>query len=97
LWQLPWFERRVRREHRARLAVVVDPLGPTDMEIRHALNDAGLSVLGSRWVLHSDTERREYFFDVHHLRLPTNTVPPPVLVELARRSGVVKLSWDGLR
>jgi putative Mg2+ transporter-C (MgtC) family protein len=97
LWLLPWFERRVRREHRARLWLEVDALGPTDIEIRHALNDAGLSVMGARWVLHSDTERREYFFDVHHLRLPTNTVPPAVLSELAKRTGVVALSWDGLR
>jgi len=97
LWLLPWVERLVPREHRAKLALEVDFRGPTDADVRELLARAGLSVGGARAVIHMDTERRELLFDLRHLRLSTETVPPAVLGELSRKTGVIKVSWDGLR
>jgi hypothetical protein len=87
----------MRRQHSARLSLQVDSHGPTDAQIRHMLADAGLTVAGERLVLHVDTACREYVFSLRYLRLSTDTAPPAALGQLAQRTGVITLSWDGSR
>lgn len=97
LWLLPWIERRIRREHRARLSVELSPEGPEQTNLRRRLEEAGLSIIGTRAAIHTDSERREYLFELRQLRKFAHTEPPAVFGELAQVPGVIKLVWDALR
>jgi putative Mg2+ transporter-C (MgtC) family protein len=95
LWALRWVEGRMRREYHAQLSIELDPSGPAEAEIRRRLGDAGLSIIGCRFVLDRAGEHRELTFDVCQLRHFASTETPALLRDLAGAPGVVKLQWDG--
>ncbi|MGB6450573.1 MAG: MgtC/SapB family protein [Steroidobacteraceae bacterium] len=95
LWGLRGVEGWMRREYHAQLSIELDPSGPAEAEIRRRLGDAGLSIIGCRFVLDRAGEHRELTFDVCQLRRFASTETPALLRELAGAPGVVKLQWDG--
>jgi putative Mg2+ transporter-C (MgtC) family protein len=95
LWPLRWVESWMRREYHGQLSIELDPSGPAEAEIRRRLGDAGLSVIGCRFVLNRAGEHRELTFEVSQVRHFASTETPALLRELAAAPGVVKLQWDG--
>lgn len=93
---LRWIEGRLRRECRARFLVTLDDKGLSESDLRRRLDGAGLAVLGSRTTFDRINAWREVIFEIREIRLPEATEAPPIVTQLARESGVVKLQWDGL-
>lgn len=96
LWVLEWLEQRLREQHGARLAVDLDAEGPSELQIRRILNDAGLVITASSLRLEPSSQRRLLTFDVQEMR-PTRSPQTPEFIEhLAQCAGVRSLHWEGL-
>lgn len=96
LWALHALEDWMLRDHHARVSIDVDAGGPTEAQIRHRLEQAGLSITAVRSVLSRNGEHRAVQFEVSQLRRSANCETPAFLIELAVDPGVLKVEWDGL-
>jgi putative Mg2+ transporter-C (MgtC) family protein len=94
---LRWIEDRLRQQIRTRLSVMVAENGLGESALRQRLIEAGLSIAGSRIILNRSEGYRELIFQLRQFRLARDTTTPPVVAELAREAGIMKLRWDALR
>lgn len=94
---LRWVESGLRQHVRTRLTVRIAEDGPSESAVRKRLAEAGLSIAGTRLILNRGKAYREFIFELRQLRLAQDTSTPPVVADLAREAGVVKLRWDALR
>ena len=96
LWGLEWFEERLRQQHGARLALDLDAEGPSELQIRRILDDAGLTITAANIRLEPTSQRRTLVFEVRELR-PSRSPDTPAFIEhLAQCAGVRSLQWEGL-
>lgn len=93
LWPLGWLEHRMPRERSAEIAIVVDETGPGDVEIRKAIEQAGLSILGNDVSVERVEGRRKLVFRLRFLCPPDEPSAPSVLESLAERPGVRRVEW----
>jgi len=96
LWVLQWFEERLRQQHGARLALDLDAEGPSESQIRHILEDAGLSITAANIRLEPASQRRTLVFEVRELRRTRDPETPSFLEHLSHCAGVRSLQWEGL-
>ena len=75
----------------------MDASGPSEAQIRHRIEQAGLSIIAVRSVLSRNSEHREMQFDVSQVRRSLHCETPALIGELAADPGVLKVAWDGLR
>jgi putative Mg2+ transporter-C (MgtC) family protein len=96
LWVLEWFEQRLRQRHASRLSLDLDAEGPSELQVRRILEDAGLHISAANIRLEPASQRRTLVFEVHALR--ANDVPetPDFIEHLAHCEGVRSLQWEGL-
>jgi putative Mg2+ transporter-C (MgtC) family protein len=95
LWVLQWVEARLRQQHGARLSIELDASGPSELDIRRTLGEAGLSICGSSHRVEDGGQRRRLVFDLYELRPSLSSQTPGFVAQLARQSGVLALQWDG--
>jgi putative Mg2+ transporter-C (MgtC) family protein len=96
LWVLEWFEERLRQQHSARLALDLDAEGPSELQVRRILEDAGLCITTANIRLEPASLRRTLVFEVRTLR-PSRAPETPGFVEhLAHCEGVRSLQWEAL-
>jgi putative Mg2+ transporter-C (MgtC) family protein len=86
-------EDRLRREHRANLALDLAPDGPGEAELRRRLEAAGLAIVNSRLVLDRAGNRRRLSFEIRETRRPYRTETPPLVAQLAEEAGIIALEW----
>jgi putative Mg2+ transporter-C (MgtC) family protein len=95
LWALHWIEARLRQQHAARLSIELDASGPSELDIRRALGEAGLSISRSSSRVERGGERRKLVFEVYEQH-PTRTLQTPgTITQLAQAGGVLALQWEG--
>jgi putative Mg2+ transporter-C (MgtC) family protein len=94
---LRWFEGRLRQQIRTRLSIMIADNGLSESALRQRLTEAGLSIVGTRVILNPSKGYRELIFELQQFRMANDTITPPVLADLARETGVMKLRWDALR
>jgi putative Mg2+ transporter-C (MgtC) family protein len=95
LWVLKWVEDKLRRERSSRFAIEVDASGPAETEIRRRLRNNDLSIWQSECVVDGVTGRRRLIFRVHEIRRRADTTTPPIVGELVREAGVIRIEWRG--
>jgi len=92
---LKWIELRLRQERRAALILCAAEGGPTGEEIHALLLEAGYSVVC--WTVtykrRGDSARCMMRCDVRWRGRLTDSQPPPLISELAKRSDVLALQW----
>jgi len=94
LWALKWVEDRLRQDHRAHFTIELDASGPSEIDIRRRLGDAGLSIMRSEFFLDRVSKHRKLDFDVHEMRPTASRLDTPQFVgQLALEAGVVTLRW----
>jgi putative Mg2+ transporter-C (MgtC) family protein len=86
-------ERRLRQERSARLAVELEPDGPSEEEIRRKVVAAGLAVTATSVSLAAGARRVR--FTLRYATFAGDAPAPPVVAALARESGVAKVDWRG--
>jgi putative Mg2+ transporter-C (MgtC) family protein len=91
LWGLRWFENRMFVEQHASLAVTLDQSGPSEDEIRHQLEAAGVTVRDVSF--RTDSKVRTLTLNVSQSRRRSDPAVPAIINELTRRSGIVTLEW----
>jgi len=96
LWGLEWFEQRLRQAHGARLALDLDAEGPSELQIRRILEDAGLTITASNLRVEPPSQRRTLVFEVRELRPSRQPQTPGFVEHLAHCAGVRSLQWEGL-
>ncbi len=96
LWVLEWFEERLRQQHGARLTVELDAEGPSELQLRRILEDAGLGITTTNICLEPASQRRKLAFEVRELRPSHSPETPPFIEHLAQCAGVRSLQWEGL-
>jgi putative Mg2+ transporter-C (MgtC) family protein len=96
LWVLEWFEERLRQQHGARLALDLDAEGPSELQIRHILEDAGLSITAANFRVEPASQRRTLVFEVRELRPSRAPEMPGFIEHLSHCAGVRSLQWEGL-
>jgi putative Mg2+ transporter-C (MgtC) family protein len=92
LWGLLWIERVLPREYRAACVIDLDGHGPNEDDVRRLLEEAKLSIVGSRISL-GRGDSRELSFDLLQTRSSLPTAAPAFIQELAAHSGVLKVRW----
>jgi len=95
LWGLKLIEGLLQHEHEARFAVELDASGPSEQEIRHRLDVAGVAVKQVQVSLDPPGGRRNLVFWVKELRHPGGSEVPAFVGDLAKEAGVVRLCWRG--
>jgi putative Mg2+ transporter-C (MgtC) family protein len=88
---LRWFENVMSIEQHASLALMLDPGGPKENEIRRQLEAAAITVLDIN--LRSRPGGRTLTLRVSKPRRRSDAAIPAVVDELSRRSGVARLEW----
>jgi putative Mg2+ transporter-C (MgtC) family protein len=91
LWGLRWFENTMFVEQHASLAVTLDQSGPSEDEIRHQLEAAGVTVRDVSF--RTDSKVRTLTLNVSQSRRRSDPAVPAIINELTRRSGIVTLEW----
>lgn len=94
---LGWVESQLRMQVRTRLSIMIDDDGPSEDALHQRLIASGLSIAGTRIILNRNEAYRELIFEVRQWRLVRDTTTPPIVAELAKEPGVMKLRWDALR
>jgi putative Mg2+ transporter-C (MgtC) family protein len=95
LWGLELVERHLRQERNATLTIDVEPVGPSEEEIRRKLADAGLAVTVVSMSLADAGARRGLTFTLRYAALAADASVPPVVAQLARENGIAKVDWRG--
>jgi putative Mg2+ transporter-C (MgtC) family protein len=93
LWGLKWLEGQLRQERYTRLSIELDASGPSEAEIRHKLERAGLSIVTRTIEFDTRRKHRELIFEVRDFRRSDDSEPPKICAELAQEAGLVKLRW----
>ena len=88
-----WLEMRVKRDRRAKLAVVTRQDGPSDEEIRVLLRADGFEIDSYSASFGSETLGREATYTVRRRVLPTDTGTPVAIRTLASHTGVARVAW----
>ena len=84
---------RLKRDQRAKLAVVTRQDGPSDQEIRALLRAGGFEVESYTASYGSENSSREATYAVRRRSLPTETATPAAILTLASHSGVDRVAW----
>lgn len=96
LWGMKAVEDRLHHAYRARLLLELDAAGPDEPELRQRIEATGLKVTGLRTIRNPPGGRREFIFELQQLRRSGESDPPPLVDELSRIPGVIRLEWDGV-
>jgi putative Mg2+ transporter-C (MgtC) family protein len=96
LWSLNWVESRLRQESRASLHIDLEGASPSEGEIRHMLENAGLRIAKTQITLADAGRYRELMFEIIEYRLPYAAENPPVIATIAAQEGVVRVEWKRL-
>jgi uncharacterized membrane protein YhiD involved in acid resistance len=88
---LKTLEARLRREHRSSLALDIGGQGPSDRELREAIEAAGFRLI-SYAAEHADTRRIHCLVTWYSADPPVE--PPPLIAALADRPGVMRVNWQ---
>jgi putative Mg2+ transporter-C (MgtC) family protein len=95
LWVLKQLEANLSRVQHARLAVVLDPEGPPDEELRGMLVEAGLEI--TAWTIElarrADGFVRTIRCELHWRARPADLRTPSVIDRIALSTGVRALRW----
>ena len=91
---LRWFENAMSVERHASLVITLDEAGPSEAEIRRALEAAAIAVRDVR--LQSGSGKRTLTFDVIQCRRRSDTAVPAVVDKLSRQTGTAALEWRSL-
>jgi putative Mg2+ transporter-C (MgtC) family protein len=94
LWGLRCFENAMSVQQHASLAITLNESGPSEAEIRRALEAAAIAVRDIS--LQSGSGNRTLTFNVIRSRHQSDTAVPAVVDELSRRSGTAALEWRSL-
>jgi putative Mg2+ transporter-C (MgtC) family protein len=97
LWVLERVETRMRQQHAARLSIELDATGPSELDIRHTLGQAGLAISSSTYRVEGGGQRLKLVYDLYEQHPSTGTQTPGFVAQLARQAGVLALQWDGSR
>jgi putative Mg2+ transporter-C (MgtC) family protein len=91
------WEDRLGQDHQATLTLWVGENGPTEGDIRAALRTAGFETAswGVAYTGPANARRRTLRCEVRCHGKRTHEPTPPVVNELAGRTGVLKLRWEG--
>lgn len=91
---LKWFEDRLRAEHQATLVLSCQSSGLDEQDLRTALFAAGFKIVSCGVTYSVAAERRKLRCVVAWRGRLIDTQPPPILGQLAQRSGVLKVDWQ---
>jgi putative Mg2+ transporter-C (MgtC) family protein len=93
LWVLKWIETLLPRERHARIAIEADATGPEEAVVRREIESAGMRIVSSRMTLDRSRADGTFVFEVVGPRRLSNTAPPVLIEQLARRTGIRKVEW----
>ena len=91
LWCMQWVEARWKRQQEATLMILVEPHGPSHVELVALIETEGHKV-SSCAARYADAEN-EWRFDVHWQATQEDTSLPHFLERIAERSGVKEIRW----
>lgn len=91
LWCMQWIEARWKQQQEATLMVLVDPDGPTQVELTALIETDGHKV--SSCAARYAGAEREWRFDIHWQGAQEDASLPKFLEGLAGRSGVAEVRW----
>lgn len=92
LWVLKWVERRASLTREAMLTLTTMPDGPSPRDVIGAFADAGIRISSCAVSVHGD-DRTAMTCTLQYKALDREVLPPPTVVELAQRPGVVAFDW----
>ncbi len=92
LWGLKWVENHIDRDQHATFLLVGAANGPTEEEIRGALNAAGFRVI-SYTVAYALSSQFKFRCELHWKGRNSAAQTPAVVHQLNARPGVIRLLW----
>ncbi|MGH6789966.1 MAG: MgtC/SapB family protein [Pseudolabrys sp.] len=92
LWCLKWLELSMKTEFRHRLTMTVENAALAESDIRRQLQDGGLTV--AKFDVAREGQRRNYAYDVIHLRSSSNPQIPAVIDALMQQPGISAVHWN---
>jgi len=95
LWVLRSIELRLRQHRTAKLAVELEPGGPSGEEIRRKVTAAGFAVTTTNVSLAAAGARHSIRFTLRYATRPGEVGVPDLVDALARAGGVAKVDWQG--
>jgi putative Mg2+ transporter-C (MgtC) family protein len=87
-------EDRIQQARVCKLAIMTEPSGPTETEIRALLTASGLRITSSAVSILRGKAERELNLSVRWRAKEAETRVPEAVNELARHSGVIRIAWS---
>ncbi len=91
---LELIEDRLKQDHLAKLGVVTEPSGPTEIEIRGLLSAGGFRIKSTSVTMLRAGADRELNLSLQWRANTDQTEVPKAIEALARYPGVVRLAWN---
>lgn len=86
-------EHRIPQDHHAMLVLTTDMEGPAESELKGWLTEAGLRVHSCAVAHDNNLEHRRLRFELRWRARGDIVETPPIIAQLAKREGVVRLDW----
>jgi putative Mg2+ transporter-C (MgtC) family protein len=86
-------EDRMMQDHQGKLALVLDPSGPSENEIRATLAQVGVKVSSCGFAFSPQGQSTELNCDLHWRAAAGDNNVPEVIHGIAERPGVMRIAW----
>lgn len=86
-------ELRIKQDRRGTFLIVVDPSGPSEVDICESLKLSGLKLLSCAFAYIPERQTTELTCDLRWKAVKYESKIPEAIHALARRPGVVKVAW----